>query len=212
MKLYSYWRSTTTYRVRAALNLKGVAYDMEPVDLTAGVQRSGDYRAVNPAQGVPALDLGDGVILTQSMAILDYLEVRYPEPALLPQDPLMRAKVQAAAHVVALDIHPVNNLRVIGQLKSRFEADTDQVQDWMQYWMNEGFTALEALLPNRDGFAFDDTPGLADLCITSQVYNARRWGVDLTQFPKIARIEMACLAVPAIADAHPDQQPDAKVH
>lgn len=209
MILFSYWRSTTSYRVRAALNLKGVAYEQRAVDLVAGDQRTPDYTATNPGQGVPALQLDDGTILTQSLAILDYLDAAYPSPLLLPTEPLLRAEILAATHTVALDIHPVNNLRVIGQLKSRFDASPDDAVAWMQHWMAEGFTALESLLPEKTGFAFTDTPTIADLTITAQVYNAHRWGLSLDQFPKIARIEAACLATPEIAAAAPEAQPDA---
>ena len=210
MKLYSYWRSTTSYRVRAALNLKGVAYDTVPVDLVAGDQRAADYLALNPGAGVPTLVLADGTALIQSMAILDYLDATWPEPRLIPVDPLERARVLAAAHTVALDIHPVNNLRLIGQLKSRFGATPEQSTAWMCHWMDAGFTALEAQLADSAAFSFGDAPDLADLCIVAQVYNARRWGLDLAPFPKVSRVERACLAVPAIAAAHPDRQPDAK--
>jgi len=210
MRLYSYWRSTTSFRVRAALNLKGVAYDAVPIDLVAGDQRAPEYVALNAGKGVPTLVLDDGTALTQSMAILDYIEAAWPEPKLIPDDPKRRAQVMAAAHTVALDIHPVNNLRVVGQLKSRFGATLDQVTDWMGHWMAEGFAALEAMLPEGDAFSFGAAPNIADICITAQVYNAHRWGVDVTVFPKTARIERLCLALPAIASAHPDNQPDAK--
>lgn len=208
MKLYSYWRSTTSYRIRAALNLKSVAYDTVPVDLVAGDQRAPDYVALNAGKGVPTLVLKDGTALTQSMAILEYIDATWPEPRLIPADALLRARVMAVAHTVALDIHPVNNLRLIRQLRSRFGATPDQATDWMCHWMNEGFAALEAMLPAGDSFAFGDAPNIADICITAQVYNAHRWGVDLTPFPKIARIERLCLNISAIADAHPDTQPD----
>ena len=211
MKLYSYWRSTTSYRVRATLNLKGLAYDTVPVDLVAGDQRAQDYVTLNAGKGVPTLVLDDGTVLTQSMAILEYIDATWPAPQLIPSDPLMRAQVMAVAHTVAMDIHPVNNLRLISQLKSRFGATPEQAKDWMCHWMEEGFTALEAMLPDGDSFAFDDAPNIADICITAQVYNAHRWGVDLKKFPKTARIERHCLTVPAIALAHPDKQPDAKV-
>jgi maleylacetoacetate isomerase len=211
MKLYSYWRSTTSYRVRAALNLKGVAYETVSVDLVAGDQREGEYSALNPGKGVPTLVLDDGNVLTQSMAILDYIEATWPEPRLLPTDALARARVLAVAHSVALDIHPVNNLRLIAQLKSRFGATPEQAQEWMCHWMAEGFAAVETMVdPNAD-FAFGNTPDLADLCIVAQVYNARRWGLDLAQYPNIARIEGNALAVPEIQAAYPDNQPDAKV-
>jgi maleylacetoacetate isomerase/maleylpyruvate isomerase len=211
MKLFSYWRSTTSYRVRAVLNLKGVAYETVAVDLVAGDQRATDYQAINPGKGVPALVLDDGTVLTQSMAILEYLDAAHPEPRLIPEDPLERAKVVAVAHTIALDIHPVNNLRLIGQLKSRFGATPEQATDWMCHWMREGFAAVEALLPDCDAFAFGIAPNIADVCITAQVYNARRWGVELTDFPNIERIEQLCLNKAAIADAHPYNQPDAKV-
>lgn len=209
MKLYCYWRSTTSYRVRAALNLKGVSYETVPVDLLTGAQREPEYLGLNPGKGVPTLVLDDGTVLTQSMAILDYLDAAYPEPRLLPKDAKARAKVLAAAHTVALDIHPVNNLRVIGQIKARFAADPEACGEWMRYWMVEGFTALEAQLRADTPFAFGDTPDLSDICILAQVYNARRWTLDLTPFPKIERVENACLAVPAFAAAHPNRQPDA---
>lgn len=211
MKLYTYWRSTTSYRVRAALNLKGVAYDMESVDLVAGDQRAADYAGLNPGKGVPTLVLDDGTVLTQSLAILDYLDAVYPEPSLLPASPVQRAKVLAAAHAVALDIHPVNNLRVVGHLKATFGASQEQAQEWMCHWMREGFDAVEAMIADNAPFAFGTAPDLADLCITAQVYNAERWGVDLDPYPKIRRVTAACLALPEIAAAHPDNQPDAKV-
>lgn len=210
MRLYSYWRSTTSYRVRAALNLKGLAYETLPVDLVAGGQHAAEYTALNAGKGVPTLLLDDGTVLTQSLAIIEYIDAIWTDPQLIPRDPLMRARVMAAAQTVAVDIHPVNNLRLIGQLKSRFDATPDQVKDWMCHWMTEGFVALEALLPGGATFAFGDTPNIADICITAQVYNAHRLGLDLTEFPKTARIERHCLGIPAIADAHPDNQPDAK--
>jgi len=211
MKLYSYWRSTTSYRVRAALNLKGLAYQIVPVDLACGDQHRPDYTALNAGKAVPTLVLDDGTVLTQSMAIIGYVDTVWPDPQLIPSDPLVRAKVMAVAHTVAMDIHPVNNLRLIGQLRSRFDATPEQAKDWMCHWMAEGFNALEAMLSDEGPFAFGDAPNVADLCITAQVYNAHRWGFDLTHFPKTARIERQCMAVPAIANAHPDKQPDAKV-
>ncbi len=210
MKLYSYWRSTTSYRVRAALNLKGIEYEILPIDLVAGDQRSREYETLNPSHGVPALVLDDGTLLSQSLAIIDYLDAKWPSPKLIPQDPLERAKTLGIAHIVALDIHPVNNLRVIGQLKQRFDASADDCQDWMHYWMVDAFTAIEKILPESTSFAFGDMPNIADLCIVAQVYNARRWDVDLTPFPAISRIEKQCLDVPEIMAAHPDKQSDAK--
>ncbi|WP_417525936.1 maleylacetoacetate isomerase [Marinovum sp.] len=208
MKLYSYWRSTTSIRVRAALNLKGLDYEIVPVDLVAGVQRSDDYTAVNPGQGVPALVLDDGTVLTQSLAILDYLDETYPEPPLLPEGAVARAQARAAAHQIALDVHPVNNLKVVNRLKA-LGHDQDVAVDWMKHWMSEGFTAFDRLIRPDTPFCFGDTPGLADLCLVAQVYNARRWDFDLAAFPRLGEIDARCQQIPAIASAMPDQQPDA---
>ena len=210
MRLYSYWRSTTSYRVRAALNLKGVPYDVVPVDLVAGEQSDPAYTALNPNAGVPTLVLDDGTVLTQSMAILDYIDATWPTPRLIPSDPLQRARVLAMAHSVAMDIHPVNNLRVVQALGAAFNATPEQKKTWMQNWMVKGFTAIEAQLTTDTPFAFGDEPDLADLCIVSQMYNAHRWEVPLDTFPNLARITANCLAVPAVMAAHPDNQPDAK--
>ena len=208
MKLYSYWRSTTSYRVRAALHLKGVAFETVPVNLLDAEQRAPEYVAMNPGAGVPTLVLDDGTVLTQSLAILEYLDAVYPDPPLLPADPVQRAKVQAAAQTMALDVHPVNNLRVVRQLKSAFDAPDDAVRAWMLHWMAEGCAAMERLIDPAP-FCFGDTPGLADLCLVAQLYNAKRWGLDMSPFPKLSAVDAACLAHPAIAAAHPDQQPDA---
>ncbi len=210
MKLYSYWRSTTSYRVRAALNLKGLSFETVPVDLVAGEQTAPAYTALNPGAGVPTLVLDDGTVLTQSLAILDYIDATWPEPRLIPADPLERARVLTVAHSVALDIHPVNNLRVVQALGTDFGATPAQKKAWMQSWMSKGFAALEAQLPADTPFAFGDVPNLADLCIVSQMYNAERWDVALDAFPNLTRITANCLAVPAIMAAHPDNQPDAK--
>ena len=210
MKLYGYWRSTTSYRVRAALNLKGIPYETVPVDLVAGAQTAPDYLALNPSAEVPTLVLEDGTALTQSMAIVDYIDATWPEPRLIPDDPLERARVLAVAHGVAMDIHPVNNLRVVQALGARFGATPEQKMAWMQHWMTQGFTAIEAHLSNDTPFAFGDVPNLADLCIVSQMYNAQRWGVPLSAFPKLNKITANSLANPAILAAHPDNQPDAK--
>lgn len=211
MKLYSYWRSTTSYRVRAALNLKGVAYETRPIDLLKNEQGAEEYVALNPGGGVPTLVLDDDTVITQSLAIIDYVDTTWPEPRLIPADPIMRARVLAAAHTVALDIHPVNNLRLIGQLKERFGAQAGHIEEWMRHWIALGFKSLEAQLEDRTRFSFGDAPDLADLCIVAQAYNARRWNLDMKRYPKVSRVEAACLALPAIAAAHPDKQPDAKV-
>lgn len=210
MKLYSYWQSTTSYRVRAVLNLKGFAYDIEPVNLVLGDQRHDTYRKLNPGQGVPTLVLDDGTVLTQSLAIIDYLDATRPAPPMLPADPKDRARVLAAALAIATDIHPVNNLRVIHDLKTRFGADQAAATNWMHRWMSEGLDQFAALIRPDTRFAFnDDTPDLADICLTAQLYNAHRWGLPLDAWPRLAAIETACLARPEIAAAHPRQQPDA---
>ncbi len=208
MRLYDYWRSSAAYRVRIALNLKGVAYDSVPVSLVAGAQKASDFAALNPQMLVPALELDDGTVLTQSLAIIDWLEAAHPSPPLLPADPVARARVLAAAHVVAMDIHPVNNLRVVQALGALFGADDDARRDWMQHWMRLGFDALEAQLP-APRFAFGQAPGLADVCLVPQLYNAHRWGLDLRPWPKLVAIEAECLALPAFAAAAPEAQPDA---
>ncbi|WP_281859754.1 maleylacetoacetate isomerase [Litoreibacter halocynthiae] len=209
LTLYSYWRSTTSYRVRVALNLKGLAYDTVPVNLVAGEQRDPDYVAKNPVKGVPTLVLEDGTVLTQSLAILDYLDHLAPDPALLPNDPLLRARVQAAAHTIAMEIHPVNNLKVVGHLKSEYGLTADQGTEWMRHWMTEGFHAYQALLPDRSGFSFSDPPLLCDICLVAQLYNAHRWGVDMTPFARLLEIEEHAMKLPAFEAARPENQPDA---
>ena len=208
MKLYTYWRSTTSYRVRIAMNLKGLAYEPVPVNLVAGDQKSPEYTALNPIAGVPTLVLDDGTALTQSMAILEWLEATHPEPALLPSDSVAAAQVRAAALVVACDVHPVNNLKVGAKLKEMGHSQ-DEVVAWMNDWMTRGFAAYQALLPDDTEFSFGDTPGLADICLVPQLYNAHRWGCDLTPFTRLTEIEERCLALPAFAAAKPENQPDA---
>lgn len=209
MRLYSYWRSSAAYRVRIALNVKGVAYETVAVDLVEGAQNRAAYAAMNPAGLVPSLVLGDGSVLTQSLAIIDWLEAAHPEPALLPADPVLRAKVLATAHGVAMDLHPVNNLRVVQHLEARFGATAADKADWMRHWMTLGFDALEAMVDPRTRFAFTDTPTLADICIVAQMYNARRWGLDLAPWPRLSAIDAAATAISAFAMAAPEAQPDA---
>lgn len=208
MKLYTYWRSTTSYRVRIALNLKGIAYEPVPVNLVAGEQNAPDYAALNPGQGVPALVLDDGTVLPQSMAILDWLEEIYPEPALLPRDAIGRVRVRAAALAIATDIHPVNNLRVVEKLRAMGHSQ-DETVAWMNDWMVRGFAAFSRMIAADTPYCFGDTPGLADLCLVPQLYNAHRWGCDLSQFPRLTGIEARCLALPAFDAARPENQPDA---
>ena len=208
MKLYTYWRSTTSYRVRIALNLKGLAYDSVPVDLVAGNQKDPAYTALNPMAGVPTLVMEDGTVLTQSMAILGWLEATYPEPALLPADPVTAAHVRAAAMVVACDIHPVNNLKVGAKLKQMGHSQSDVV-DWMNDWMTRGLAAFQTLIGDNTAFCFGDTPSIADICLIPQLYNAHRWDCDLSPFARLTEIEARCLALPAFDAARPETQPDA---
>lgn len=209
MKLYSYWRSTTSYRVRIALNLKGVSYETVPINLVAGEQRAPDYVALNPGKGVPTLVLDNGEVLTQSLAIIDYLDATIPEPPFLPENPLERARVRAAAHTIAMDIHPVNNLKVVTHLKSRYGLSAEDGIEWFRHWMTEGFHAYQALLLDGCVFSFGDSPDLADICLVAQLYNAHRWGVDMTPFARLLEIEEHALALPEFAAARPENQPDA---
>lgn len=208
MKLYSYWRSTTSYRVRIALELKELSYRLMPIDLRAGAQNAPKYAAINPAMGVPTLKLENGTVLTQSMAILEWLDEKYPAPPLLPRGATDRALVRAAALGIACDIHPINNLRVLNQLKT-MGHDTDATTAWMHHWMAEGLGAAQKLIESDTPFCFGAAPGLADICLIPQLYNARRWKLDLTPFTRLLQVEARCLALPAFAAAHPDKQPDA---
>ena len=208
MILYSYWRSTTSLRVRAALNLKGLAYKIRSVNLLDGAQRAPAYVALNPACGVPTLVLDDGAVLTQSMAILDWLEETHPEPALLPRDPLARARVRAAAQVIASEVHPVNNLKVGAALKARGVDQAGWV-DWMCHWMGQGFAAYAQLIDGEGRYSFGDALSQADLCLVGQMVNARRWGLDMTGLNRLTEIDAAAREIPAIAQALPENQPDA---
>lgn len=208
MILFSYWRSTTSLRVRAALNLKAVAYTYRPVDLLSGGHRSAEFLSLNPSGGVPVLVLDDGTVLRQSMAILEWLEEVYPEPALLPFDALDKARVRAAAQIVAMDIHPVNNMK-IGSLLRSMGHDQEDVVQWMCHWMDEGFAAFQALIPSEGRYCFGDNLTLADLCLVGQMVNARRWGLDLAPYSRLVEIDKAARAVPEIASAMPENQPDA---
>lgn len=208
MKVHSYWRSTTSYRVRIALNLKKVTYQTIPVDLTAGEQNSPEFNKINPGQAVPALVLDNGAVIPQSMAILEWLEETFPEPALLPDNPEARAKVRAAALGIASDVHPVNNLRVTAKLKSLGHGQ-EVIEDWMNDWMTRGFKAFLQLISDDAPFCFGDSPGLADICLIPQLYNAHRWGCDLASFSRLTEIETRCLALPAFDAARPENQPNA---
>lgn len=208
LKLYSYWRSTTSLRVRAALNLKGVVYDIQPVNLLEGEHKGDAFRALNPGAGVPALVLEDGTVLSQSLAILDWIEETYPDPPLLPSDPTERARVRAAAQVIALEIHPINNLKILGQLKAMGHSQ-DACVAWMHHWMQDGFATYQAMLPPGGTYSFGDRLTQADLCLVGQMVNARRWNLDLAPFDRLVAIDAAARALPEIAAALPEAQPDA---
>lgn len=209
MILHGYWRSGTSYRTRIALNLKGLAYDQAGVDLRAGAQKSAAFLSLNPQGLVPALETG-GEVLTQSPAILEWLEEVHPEPPLLPADAAGRAHVRAMAALVACDVHPLNNLRVLGALKQDFGADQAMLDAWAGRWITAGFQALEALIARHgDGWCFGDAPTLADCCLIPQIYSARRFNTPLEAFPNILAVEARAAAHPAFQAAHPDRQPDA---
>lgn len=213
LKLYSYWRSSAAYRVRIALNLKALDYAIEPVHLVrdGGQQHADAYAALNPQELVPTLRHGERV-LTQSLAILEYLDELWPEPALLPEDSDGRARVRALAQLVACDIHPLNNLRVLQFFDREWNVPQAERDLWTLHWMRVGFEAMEDLLvaaPETGRFCHGDSPGMADCCLVPQLFNARRFQLDLGPYPTLLRIEQACLALPAFDAARPENQPDA---
>jgi maleylpyruvate isomerase len=214
MKLYTFFRSSASYRVRIALNLKGLEYERAPIHLRrgGGEQFSPDYKAKNPQALVPTLEDG-GRLFTQSLAIIEYLEEIYPEPPLLPKDPTDRATVRAMALAVACEIHPIQNLRVLSYLRSELKHSEAEANRWAQYWIGLGFAALEQMVltaPQRGKFCFGDAPSLADLCLVPQVANARRFGCDLSSYPTLVRIDAHCATLPAFGKAAPENQPDAE--
>lgn len=214
MKLYTYFRSSAAYRVRIALNLKGLSYEPVPVHLLrdGGQQRLPAYRAVNPAGLIPALE-DQGHVLTQSLAIIEYLDEIHPEPPLLPPAAVDRARVRALAQTIAADTHPLNNLRILQYLGKTLGADEAARQAWYRHWTSEGLGAFERLLaadPKVGDFCHGDAPGLADCCLVPQVFNARRFDCDLSGMPHVCRIVDNCERLPAFQQAAPGQQPDAE--
>ena len=214
MKLYTFFRSSASYRVRIALNLKGLSYEQAPIHLRrgGGEQFTAAYKAVNPQALVPALEDG-GRVLTQSLAIVEYLDEKYPQPPLLPSDPADRALVRSMALVIACEVHPIQNLRVLNHVKKEYNQTDDQVNRWAQHWIDLGLSALEQLIvaqPKRGKFCFGDTPTLADICLVPQLGNARRYGCDLSWYPTLQQIEKTCMALPAFSNAAPEKQPDAE--
>jgi maleylpyruvate isomerase len=209
MRLYDYWRSSAAYRVRIALNFKGLSYEQVPVDLRAGAQRAPDFLAINPQGLVPVLE-DEGVRLTQSLPILNYLEERYPEPALLPKDATGRATSRGIAVAIACEIHPLNNLRVLQYLERELGLSEAQRLAWYHHWIGEGLGAIETMLARSAGdFCVGDAPSLADVCLVPQVYKARRYQCDLEPYPTIRRIDERCREIEGFAKAAPERQPDA---
>ena len=209
LTLYSAWRATAPYRVRIGLHLKGLSYDYAPINLIKGEQREPAYKAVNPQGLTPALDLGDGDILTQSVAIREWLEETHPEPAILPKDALARQRVRTMALIIACDIHPLNNTR-IGRALNKLGVSKDDNLAWVHRWISDGFDTLEPMVAKYGkGFAFGETPTIADCCLIPQVYSANRYELDLTPWPAIRAANDRALAHPAFQAAHPNKQPDA---
>ena len=207
MKLYTYFRSSAEFRVRIALNLKGMAFESMPVNLLKGEQTSPAYSEINPQQRVPSLALSDAVLI-QSPAILEYLDETHPEPPLLPVGAVHRAKVRAVAALVACDIHPLNNSGTLAYLKRELGADKAAADAWYAHWVEKGFDAIEKLL-EPGPYAFGSRVTLADVYLVPQVFNARRYKVPLEPYPRIVAVEAACMAIDAFRDAAPENQPDA---
>lgn len=210
MRLYSFFRSSAAFRVRIALNLKGVDYETVAVNLPSSAHRLPEFLAVNPQATIPTLD-DDGTILWQSLAIIEYLDARFPEPRLIPLEPVARARVQALAQLIACEIHPLNNLRVLRYLRGELKLDEAAVSKWYSHWVAEAFGALETLVARFSGgrYCFAEALSIADVCLVPQMYNARRFACDLTPYPSLVRIADGLQREPAFARAAPEQQPDA---
>lgn len=212
MKLYNFFRSSAAFRARIALNLKGVAYETISKAFAKNEHRAADYLALNPQGLIPALAI-DGSVISQSLAIIEYLNDRYPEPPFLPADALARAHVRSMALAIACDIHPLNNLRVLNYLRQDLAQDEDGVNRWYRHWVSTGFQGLEQQVATHSPakrHCFGDSLSLADICLVPQVYNARRFNVDLTPFPTLVAISTHLESWPAFATARPEAQPDAR--
>jgi len=211
MKLYGYYRSSASYRLRIVLGLKEVDWENNPVHLAKGEQLGAEFRAINPMGLVPVLDTGE-TVLSQSPAIAEYLEEMYPQPPLLPIQSVARAQVREMLNTIGCEIHPLQNLRVLKYLRAEYDQDDAGVAAWCREWIAQGFTAFEKLAVERSTsrqYSFADSLTLADVWLVPQVYNARRFGLDLNPYPVIASVDTHCQSLPAFADAHPDKQPDA---
>jgi maleylacetoacetate isomerase len=211
VKLYSYFRSSAAYRVRIALNLKGLAYETVPIHLLkdGGRHKSPEYRSINPQMRVPSLELANGEVLVQSLAIINYLDEVHKEPPLLPADALTRAHARAIAEIIACDIHPLDNLAPLNYLRDPLGHDQDAVRAWYHHWILEGFDAIETMI-KPGPYAIGGTVTIADVCLVPQVANARRFKVPLDKYPNIVAVEAACQKLPAFEKARPENQPDAE--
>ena len=210
MKLYTYFRSSAAFRVRIALNLKGLKYEPAFVHLAKGEHRKPEYAAVNAQALVPTLALDDGTRLNQSLAIIEYLEEKHPQPPLLPKDALGRARVRSLSQLIASEIHPLNNLRTLQHLRRALGQSEDQVATWYRHWIADGLAKLEAELDGKQRFCHGDSPTMADCCLVPQIFNARRYDSDLAPYPKTMRVFDACMKLEAFDRAQPSKQPDAE--
>ncbi len=208
LTLWGYFRSSAAYRLRIALNHKNIAYRQRTVNLSEGEHSVAEFQEINPQGLVPVLELEDGTRLTQSMAVLEYLEEIYPDPAILPADPVIRTRVRAVADIVACDIHPIDNLRVLKYLRGPLGQDEEAVTTWYNHWLAKGFDAIEALIEGN-GYCFGNSVSLADICLMPQIFNAHRFKLSLDSYPRIRSVEESCGAMGAFADAHPGVQLDA---
>ena len=210
MTLYGYWRSSASYRIRIALNMKGVEYRYVPVNLVKGEQRSVTHLARNTQGYVPVLELEDGTCLSQSLAIMDYLDASFKTPKFMPEDPILRSKIFGAALVIASDISPIQNSSVLNFIKSEYSQDQETAARWVRHWIGKGFDALEEIAASRDSiFLYTDQPSFFEICLAPQVYNAHRFDLDMGAYPALSEIDSACGALASFKKAHPSNQTDA---